>query len=65
MKLFNRSSQSGKSGTGAITLRIAAVVAALVAAPAALHALVPTSLVILQIFLDVCQFCVSVLRLCA
>lgn len=65
MKLINRSSQSAKSAGTAITLRIATIVAALLAAPALLHALVPTSLVILEISLDVCQFCVSVLRLCA
>jgi hypothetical protein len=63
MKIFNRNSPSAKVGA-ARAPRVTAVLATLLIAPAVLHALVPTSLAIVQVFLEVCQFCVSILRIC-
>ena len=64
MRIFYRNSRSAKSGDAASAPGIAAIVAVLLVAPAAWHALAPASLVVLQIFLDVCQSCLSFLRIC-
>lgn len=64
MKIFNRKSHDAGTGKTSVTLRIAAVAGLLLAAPAIVHAVVPASLAVLQVVLDVCQFCVSTLRIC-
>lgn len=62
MKISNHNSPPPESGTVTTALRITAAVVALLLAPAVLHALVPTGLAILQVVLDMCQFCLSILQ---
>ncbi|HKW62181.1 MAG TPA: hypothetical protein VJN89_06520 [Candidatus Acidoferrum sp.] len=64
MKVLNRSSQAEPSGKSKRKLaQFGAAAGYMVLCYEALHILAPVSLVALQLFLDVCQVCVTILRI--
>jgi len=65
VKFLDRSSQAGEAGksTGKLT-QLEAVAGLMILGHAALHITTPVSLPLLRLFPDVCQACVTILRLC-
>ena len=65
MKFLYRSSQPGQTGKswGKLT-QLGAVAGLMVLGHVALHIIAPVSLLLLQLSPDVCQACVTILRIC-
>lgn len=65
MKFLYRSSQAGQTGKsrGKLT-QLGAIAGLMVLGHAALHIIAPISLFLLQLSPDVCQACVTILRIC-
>jgi hypothetical protein len=65
MKSLQRDSQGTKLLKSNLLPQIAAVAGVFIVCPAALHALAPVSLAMVQVVLDLCQFGISILRIVA
>ena len=64
MEFLNRSSQAGRPGQSKGKLaQLGSAAAFMILCYEGLHMIAPVSLVVLQLFLDVCQVCVTILRI--
>lgn len=62
MKLLYRSSPAGQPGKSKAKLaQMGAVAGLMILCPAALHIIAPVRFLLLQLFLDFCQACVTIL----
>lgn len=65
MKSLYRSRQAGQTGkTGAKLTQLGAVAGLMILVHAALDVIAPVTLLLLQLSPDVCQACVTILRIC-
>lgn len=63
MELLERNGQAAKRDTSRVVPKGIALASFLIVGPAVLRVVAPLSLLIFQVFLDLCQLCITTVRI--